>query len=1314
MRNSKRSGKRLLKKENFKTESLCQWLSLLLGLCMVTSIFSGVVSFPALARKIERTKPKEEVWEEFGQTEPRGQAQEEIKDCLMRQIKEEGWDPYSEDMSVDEFDDLMELFQEGTLPVEEEGPAVEVSVTNPDFDESGDKGSDMDEPDTDSDANDLYIPRTMFLFSGLNTENLPGLDAAGYNWGKPLEYRYSQTGEDGAGQTKWHYPSSLSSFNYDYTRPPEEWNGIEIKDNTQVHVIVPGINKDDHTISGDVDQKLFPQYDGYYVRRVTAQNNDVNILGVIWLREKNRYVYYYTNSEEQSTDVSVTILPEGQKFIIQYYIRERSVEFQVKMNDVNGEDVTSQWIDDIFGTDRPARTNLGAYAFTAQAPDGYTLSFYLAKENSDGGWDNPKLQLGTKKEREKESEGLYTGVNGGWALGEEPVYDKIIPNNSYSVLVNTDKGPRTLTTSGTFYNNLVTEDRLIIAVLRPKPKPVFAVRPIQEGLAGVKGRGTAAAEGYDWEADYEYAMGKSTRDPYPGRPAAYPNLGDPASSSWDWGNSNSVEMTENHDGTYSYSWIFQTNDPQINYFLDALEVNGVGVTVPFYPHYLWDNKSGESIGSENGMDAWYTETTLPDGAVVRVEYLLVFGNAQRHYRIIVSGARSNISITGMNLNMYYTGAVEFSIYQLDGVTGATVEDSDAHVEAIQYYDKGDEGKGKKPGWSENKQKANVVINAIDYKTGDTDNGGANIRFKLEEGYESPYYLYESAREGVIYGKDHSRQASATRNVTGHVDRENQNAVVPYISDGTKPWMRYDGDTPIPVSKKGELLYDEDGHPFTDWSRIRVEEDNEGKVLVPKLYDSGGKPMTIKDVIADKGKKVFNFGEDINTNLKSQYIYEGADGWYYIRLTGQGRWVNDIIYIDANGTGNPYKIALLTIVAHPKRYVVRYMPNTLEGFEDAEGNVIVAKRTPENMPVINHSDACPIFSQLNDPDRPAEQFDDNSGAFYDVVVNNIAVLSRAQPTDPEGYYKFVDWVLVGEDYQPVRRHVIGPDGNWLKVNGEYVTEEIHFASGSINIGDISEFGILNADMGPIDADIYVLRLMPTWEKIERPFHYTVALNWVDASGRLHDEYFHGLWPDVLTYYELDKNGLTVMVLTDASPFRKWIAQHPTYTFWDNVNNATDGENYDKTDFAHEDRESDAYKNLSDDEKSEEEKIQDALDAYFSEMKVETNRQEKYDAVLQALLNKNKEGSPEVNDFSRNGDYTYAVWEDKGVIAIWMYESDINSPTGSTPTPSDAPSLPQTGQLWWPVPLLVAVGTLLMIGASLFVRKEESEEFEEPYE
>ena len=51
-------------------------------------------------------------------------------------------------------------------------------------------------------------------------------------------------------------------------------------------------------------------------------------------------------------------------------------------------------------------------------------------------------------------------------------------------------------------------------------------------------------------------------------------------------------------------------------------------------------------------------------------------------------------------------------------------------------------------------------------------------------------------------------------------------------------------------------------------------------------------------------------------------------------------------------------------------------------------------------------------------------------------------------------------------------------------------------------------------------------------------------------------------------------------------------------------------------------------------------------------------------------------------------------------------DIPGPDGPPDTPPNRPRLPQTGQLWWPVPLLVAVGVpLLLTGAVLFGRKEE---------
>ncbi len=51
-------------------------------------------------------------------------------------------------------------------------------------------------------------------------------------------------------------------------------------------------------------------------------------------------------------------------------------------------------------------------------------------------------------------------------------------------------------------------------------------------------------------------------------------------------------------------------------------------------------------------------------------------------------------------------------------------------------------------------------------------------------------------------------------------------------------------------------------------------------------------------------------------------------------------------------------------------------------------------------------------------------------------------------------------------------------------------------------------------------------------------------------------------------------------------------------------------------------------------------------------------------------------------------------------VYVYEVDATSKTGLVPQPSTTPGkpgekLPQTGQLWWPVPVLLAVGLLFVV-------------------
>ena len=83
-----------------------------------------------------------------------------------------------------------------------------------------------------------------------------------------------------------------------------------------------------------------------------------------------------------------------------------------------------------------------------------------------------------------------------------------------------------------------------------------------------------------------------------------------------------------------------------------------------------------------------------------------------------------------------------------------------------------------------------------------------------------------------------------------------------------------------------------------------------------------------------------------------------------------------------------------------------------------------------------------------------------------------------------------------------------------------------------------------------------------------------------------------------------------------------------------------------------------------------------------------------------------------------DYTFDVaWEGNVATVTNTYNEaqqpdGPDSPDGPNPpdgssNPSDGSALPQTGQLWWPVPLLIAAGVLLLlIGMVLFVRKEKA--------
>ncbi|MCH5189434.1 MAG: hypothetical protein J1F37_02615 [Oscillospiraceae bacterium] len=766
--------------------------------------------------------------------------------------------------------------------------------------------------------------------------------------------------------------------------------------------------------------------------------------------------------------------------------------------------------------------------------------------------------------------------NNGYPLGSYPDYSELGPGG-FRLLADTAKGPTEHTMNDTFYNHLVKADRTITAVLTKQDTPTFDVSQILQKSSGAKGRGASATENFAlqsvvshdaeldcYDADYEYHKNGGTRggagDPL-SHSADYPNIDN--IGGWGWTNDSDLfrlyaqDMKEADDGTYSYTWFFQTNDSEGGYYLDAFEVNGIPIMVPFYPKYNWDNSyvfQGETERADE-KHPYYTETTLADGSILRLEFLLGWNNSkgvpQRHYRVTVTGARSNVVVTGFNL-MTGTGADEFVTYNLVGVYSNQNGESQT-APAIEYYT-------QKGVWTR-KAQANVIVDSdylgIDYNGGDAYNHGANIRFKITEGYGNPYYSWTNRHGDVI-----NDQASAT----------------------------FDGDGNI--TSTNDIL-------------------------------------SLKDV------------ED-GTLLDSQHIYDGGDGYYYIRVTNQTN----------KNTGKNYKFALLTVVARTVKYTVRYTPEYDNG-EEIWGGFVIDPNTGEmnkltkdydsnnildldisSMPMYNHDpEICALYEMAKDetgtvPDIYSSilhQYDDNEGPFYDLIFNTMATIANntygtITPKDKNKNYTFVNWIVVGEDFTPVQ----DADGNYIQ-----------FLSGAIDFTKYAHYAVKHTAFGNADTDIHVLRLMPVWKPINNPFTYNVVLNWVDNLGNIHADRFNDYWDEVVT--EMTVGGQVYVFLNkDAKPLRDWIANHPTYTFWNDVNNATTKE-----------------------------EIEKALQDYLIDGKNNKN----YDEILEALLvGTNYEGTvnaraieadgdeaSEWNDvFERLGRDVFIVKKDGGEIGIWMYE------------------------------------------------------------
>lgn len=94
-----------------------------------------------------------------------------------------------------------------------------------------------------------------------------------------------------------------------------------------------------------------------------------------------------------------------------------------------------------------------------------------------------------------------------------------------------------------------------------------------------------------------------------------------------------------------------------------------------------------------------------------------------------------------------------------------------------------------------------------------------------------------------------------------------------------------------------------------------------------------------------------------------------------------------------------------------------------------------------------------------------------------------------------------------------------------------------------------------------------------------------------------------------------------------------------------------------------------------------------------------------------LNKDNKWSYEWTDLDKNHNWTVIEHEVKGytveTVTNGITITLTNTPENPEPPPHNPPDVPQTGLLWWPVPILFGAGLLFLMVALIYKRKAANE-------
>lgn len=487
---------------------------------------------------------------------------------------------------------------------------------------------------------------------------------------------------------------------------------------------------------GFIEEKDFPTIPEYHLAEVRVNGVPVSQIGYI-KTVLNEELYFYSVKSDDDSDVSYTVLEDGDKFDVCYLLNEFEVSY--KMDDEEKFKALDITLDTVIPT-RTTQTTNHMGSFEIEVPDGYIARIWREVIDPETQEIGRVEVTGTH-----EDDGIKT-YNNGYPLGADPVYKR----EGNEIMPDLTEGPETLLLHETFYDINVQAPRTIVVTLEEKEPPVLVTNLFPD-LVYFSGRvcyGKSTAERSEKDGNIISPDNKWNLDGLKGDPFA---------------------MNESGDGTYEYSFVLQTNSGDI-YLMDSFEVNGTAVKVPFVPQtlgseinegmYLPAKNKGIASAADDTPDHSKSSITteLEDGTRVTITYVRAFGDTSRIqsvYEIKFTNVINNVTITGGNIMQFDSGAAEYIIYTLDGV--ALTQDTQKPF--IQHYNH------KAETWGSYILSKPMVVDQDDpVTTYPEDNNGRppvgmnnffNVRFQLAQGYDSPTYEFVN-HEGDVYNEQEAK------------------------------------------------------------------------------------------------------------------------------------------------------------------------------------------------------------------------------------------------------------------------------------------------------------------------------------------------------------------------------------------------------------------------------------------------------------------------------------------------------------------------------------------------------------------------------